>query len=258
MHHMADPKLAQLQNDHLLICGMRRALPWLEARELVRERGGLPSNVQFDDMLRGLLRQKGVVLSFSPASGRAISNFDHWWSRNVIVYPAAGSHFARGHDIVDTLSDKLAISPKSWVFPAACVPESAIGRKNVALFIDPESVTVAQDRVIIEARRELVAVLEHFGDKSEFSGPVDKATRIPQAKDLGANPQSSPMRGRIWRHVCDGVRPIARPAADTLSTAIVTDAGYSPSNSFGVSYIDADFDAIIKDGRKVLERLRRR
>ena len=258
MHHMADPKLAQLQNDHLLICGMRRALPWLEARELVRERGGLPSNAQFDDMLRGLLRQKGVVLSFSPASGRELGNFDHWWSRNVIVYPAAGACFAKGSDIIDELLDTLAPAPKTWVFPAACVPESAIGRENVALFIDPESVTVTQDRVIIEARKELVAVLEHFAGKSEFDGPVDKTTRIPHAEDLGTNQPSSPMWGRIWRHVCEGVRPIARPAADTSSTAIVTDAGYSPSNSFGVSYIDVDFDAILKDGRKVLERLRRR
>ncbi|MDO8554536.1 MAG: hypothetical protein Q7S22_07040, partial [Candidatus Micrarchaeota archaeon] len=111
--------------------------PYLRAREIAAEKGTrLASNVLHDDYLVRSDRYQEVRRVYAA------------WAREVLVYPAKDGQFAKGKDVVDSVKDT---SGREWVFPASCIPEVAVGRDNVGLFIDPQKVEVDSKRVVILA-----------------------------------------------------------------------------------------------------------
>lgn len=68
---------------------------WVQARELVKDKGGLPSNVLLDRILVKEWptipeEEKRILRLYFPA-----------WTREVLVYPKHGKEFRKGKDIVD-------------------------------------------------------------------------------------------------------------------------------------------------------------
>ncbi len=169
---------------------------WLEAREAVMKKGGLPSNVALDDALIYSkewvrLRKKGYYNA---------------WTKEVLVFPISGGAFAKGKDVFDAYKDALG---RSWTFPAGCIPDAAIGKKNVGLFVDPEKVEVTSKKVTIYANWHSVLILSPFIQKLGHAGVVDRRTRVPvQASNVEG--VSDDRRRWLWRREGAGVRPIAR------------------------------------------------
>ncbi len=169
---------------------------WIKAREGVQDQGGLPSHVLHDYLLRSE-RWKKMLLGDYAA-----------WAREVLVYPAAGDEFKKGIDVVDSIKDNQG---RSWVFPASSMPEQAIGRANVGLFIDPEQVEVDGRRVVILADPTSIIFLEGFLQTLSATGKADKITRIPLAvseKVLEKLPVSE--KNCLYRLGGVGVRPLSR------------------------------------------------
>lgn len=69
------------------------------------------------------------------------------------------------------------------VFPAAYIPEEAVGREKIGLFVDPADVKVetyhGKDTVIVHAQPESIVVLQGLPQTNGGVGRVDEATRIP-------------------------------------------------------------------------------
>ena len=161
---------------------------YLRARKLVAERGAkLPSNVLFEEHL---------------TDGDAVENRKEIypaWAREIIVYPKKDGKFEKGNDIVDSVT--------GWILPATFIPEEAIGREKVGLFIDPEDVEEKGKRVVIP---KTIEVVYGFGDYSGNYDIADYVTRIPidEAEDgviyIGGEDWG------FWRIDGAGVRPLAR------------------------------------------------
>ncbi|MDO8554563.1 MAG: hypothetical protein Q7S22_07175 [Candidatus Micrarchaeota archaeon] len=104
-------------------------------------------------------------------------------SDNWVVYLPQGAHFESGRDIVDSRSNLDLVAR----FPAEYVPEAALHRPNVALFITPRGINpttqkdlgveVVQGRVILHPEKVIVVenfVTDHFdlGKKDSETGLV--------------------------------------------------------------------------------------
>ena len=95
-------------------------------------------------------------------------------------------------------------SESTCVLPAKYIPEEAVGREKVGLFIDPEDVTEETGKIIVHSAIAAV-VLHPFIQKSKEGGRVDEATRIPLAiRQSGYNGR------RLYRTEGIGVRPLVR------------------------------------------------
>ncbi len=160
---------AQIQKRHVVKLTGENA-GWLAARNAVKDRGGLPSNVLHDDILvklwPSLTRRAQVQLRmYYPA-----------WAREVLVYPARGGQFKKGNDMVGAFKDDAG---RKWVFPASSIPEQAVGREKVGLFVDPEQVEVKGSKVVVLARPASVVVLDNLIQYYGRKGKVDERTRVP-------------------------------------------------------------------------------
>ncbi|MDE1861089.1 MAG: hypothetical protein KGH72_05250 [Candidatus Micrarchaeota archaeon] len=204
--------MPQMQTDapRKRIVAMDDRLGYLGARELVRDRGGLPSNVLLDDMLVN-------PWSFSPLP----SGYFPARAREFLVYPARDGAFKRGlsrkgRDLVDARRDAEG---REWVFPGSSIPKEALGRRNVGLFVDPQEIEVVQDRVVVIANPDSVIVIEHFIQSPAKSGLRDGVTRVPADELSGPmsyqDELSPDPRGVLYRSTGAGVRPIVRERAMT-------------------------------------------
>ena len=148
-----------------VIIPTRQNMGWLKARESVKDKGGLPSNVLHDEYLNGPEARYKTVHGYYAA-----------WAREVLVYPQKGGQFKKGKDVVDAFKDE---SGREWVFPASNMPEEAVGRQKVGLFIDPEHVEVSDKRVVVLAKPQSIIVLSPLIQESGQTGLVDDKTRVP-------------------------------------------------------------------------------
>lgn len=151
-----------------LIVPLGKAAGYLEARQLTQRLGGLPSHVLHDDYLVRTELWEGIRAS-SPM-----------WAREIVVHPEKDGKFRRRKDVVGAVEDEQG---RKWVFPARYVPEEAVGREKIGLFVDPEDVRVekyrGRDAVIVHANPHLVVVLHGFLQENRGVGKVDETTRIP-------------------------------------------------------------------------------
>jgi len=140
---------------------------WLEAREVRRDKGGLPSNVLLDD-----------VLVYSDAWKQVKENrYVPLWAKELEVYPKKNGVFEDGKDVEDPYQDKEG---RTWRLPRKYIPREARESKGIGLFIVPASnlEITKRDVVIIP---EKVTVLYPFIQNRTGGGKVDMGTRVPLA-----------------------------------------------------------------------------
>ncbi len=174
---------------------------WLTARDLTRKDGGLPSNVLLDDVLVNLKRWELPGEASGPFSSKYV------WARELVVTPKAGGIFESNRDVVveDWFTSK-------WVLPAQCIPEEAIGRRGVALFVDPDDVVVEGNTVTVIARsNDSIKIVENFLQDDNV-GKVDQTTRLPvKASSDELDQLADEDKRYLWRAVLmPAIRPISR------------------------------------------------
>ena len=148
---------------------------WLKARDLVKDKGGLPSNVLHDD-----------VFIYSDAwKSLCEQNYYPSWAREVLIYLEQDVKFKKGEDVVDMDNDGVG---RKWIFPASQIPEETIGKENVALFVDPQEVEVDNKRVVILANPKSITIIYTFPQTSGW-GVADPKTRIPLDKLTEGTPE---------------------------------------------------------------------
>ena len=192
---------------------------WLKAREALRDKGGLPSNVLHDDVLVRSDQWKKLT-EYYPA-----------WAREVLVYPAKNGQFRKGEDVVDSFEDEAG---RKWIFPASSIPEEAIGRHKVGLFVDPGSVEVTDKKVIISAKSQSAVVLGPFIQDDGLSGIVDDETRVPLESER--EPVEDQKRW-LYRVKGSGVRPLVRDVYGYYYGRRLVRAGDWLGKAFGVAYV---------------------
>ncbi|MDO8554095.1 MAG: hypothetical protein Q7S22_04775 [Candidatus Micrarchaeota archaeon] len=251
-------------------------LDWLGAREAVRTKGGLPSNVLHDDILvmsRRTCVNKPIYLladlrstsdscdyfealpASSPITG--LSTYYPAWAKEVIVYPEKNRSFLKGEDIVDAEPDEKG---RQWILPACYVPNYVVNRFRMALVIDPANVEVSSAKVIIHPSS--VCMCFSFIQNSGRGGMFD-SNRVPydlvpdnwenfvnldkeKAYDNYWGGLSVNQKRWLFRNDGTSVRPILRRISGTYdSRDIVADA--SPTYPAGVAYVD---DVVQQDGEK--------
>jgi hypothetical protein len=84
------------------------------------------------------------------------------WAREVLVYPEPYGKFAKGKDIEDAIPDDLG---RRWMFPASSIPENAIEKGKIALFVKPQVVECDDERVVILSQPEAITVVTGFMQK---------------------------------------------------------------------------------------------
>lgn len=194
-----------------------RKANYLEARRLTERKGGLPSNVLHDDYLVVTSEHNHIhIQKLYPA-----------WAREILVYPEKGGKFKKGKDVVD--------SETGWVFPVGYIPEEAVGREKVGLFVDPKNIEEEDGKVIVHP--QTVKVLHPLGR----SGIPDEETRMPLENELFK--QLLEEFGR-WLHSRGGpgVRPLARDKGKLRKLVRVITASH-PNKERGVSFV-----SVLEDG----------
>jgi hypothetical protein len=188
---------------------------WLDARELVRTQGGLPSNKLHDRYLVETDDWKQIK-SLYPA-----------WAREVLVYPEKNGKFQKGKDVVDSSTDGAG---RQWIIPASFIPEQAIGVKGIGLFVDPENVEVDDKKVVITSKS--IIVLTPFMQVDGW-GKMDEATRVPLALQQDSDDSNNRY---LWRIDGIGVRPLVRGHwYDDWDNRRDVDAGGRHDDGFGVA-----------------------
>ncbi|MDE1860967.1 MAG: hypothetical protein KGH72_04605 [Candidatus Micrarchaeota archaeon] len=194
---------------------------WLEARELVRDSRGLPSNALHDELLvHGELWRILKRDGYYPA-----------WASQVAVYPRPNGVFTRGKDVRDVLLDDAG---RQWVFPGSQIPEEAIGIGNAALAVDPQQVEVSKGKVVILASAEAIKVLVHFMQDDGW-GRVDPETRFPLEDGSSPRPGMMDQFRYFGRIAGEGVRPLARYDGDDMAHRRFVDAGRAHDSRLGVA-----------------------
>ncbi|MDO8554240.1 MAG: hypothetical protein Q7S22_05510 [Candidatus Micrarchaeota archaeon] len=209
-------------------------LPFIEARNAIAAQGGLPSNVLHDNYLVGSKRYQ-EMRSVYPV-----------WSREILVYPERYALFKKGIDIVDNHKND---GRKEWIFPGSCVPKEVVGVENAGLFVDPESLEVSDQRVIVLAKLQQITVITPFIQINGECGIVDDATRVPLQMDQGLAQRIRDRKKRwLFRVDSAGVRPVVRDVSGFYSRRII-DAGYNCHGAFRVTYVTHDLIEINGKGK---------
>jgi hypothetical protein len=212
----AEKTIDQIRTRQVIVPTGQR-LGYVEAFNLVRDKGGLPSNVLHDDIL---VRSEGwkQLQGYYPA-----------WAREVLVYPEKNGVFKRGQDIIDG----------QWVFPASFIPELAIGQEKVGLFVDLQNVEASENRVVILAEPKSVIVLAPFIQNSGELGKVDEATRVPLYVEKDERQFLTEDQKRwLWRIDGQAVRPLVRGwVAVSFDNRRIVYADFRPYDSFGMGLV---------------------
>ena len=174
---------------------------YLDAREFVRDKGGLPSNVLHDDIL---------VRSEDWKQLRA-QNYYSAWAREIYVYPEKNGRFEIGKNVVDAVVDNMG---RQWVFPASLIPKEAFDMEKPSLFVDPgndpKSIEVTDKRVAIAGTVSITVINPSIQINGQV-GKVDEATRVPLYVDEALRSRLTDAEKR-WLYRIDGagVRPLVR------------------------------------------------
>jgi len=205
------------------IVAMGRRTGYLEARRLAKAKGGLPSNVLHDNHL-STLDQNSHMRRAYPA-----------WTNELLVYPEADGQFKWGMDVVDSDSDTKG---RKWVLPAKEVPEEARGMERVGLFVEPEHVTVEENRVVVHARS--IVVLHPFIQASTGTGGVDETTRVPLEVEPELLKKLTKQERRWLQRIPGiGVRPLVRGYQSTSYRTRIN-ANVEHDGCFGVMYVSSN------------------
>lgn len=199
---------------------------WLNARKSVQDKGGLPSNVLHDDVLVKLWP------TLSEPEKAKLRGYYAAWAREVLVYPAKEGQFKKGKDVVDAHKDEQG---REWVFPASSMPEEAVGRDKVGLFVDPQNVEVNSKRVVVLAEPKSIVVLTPFIQSNGGMGLVDEKTRVPlEVAPEVAERLTEDQRRWLYRVDGAGVRPLVR---DVTGRRYVYALYGRRDCAFGVAYV---------------------
>jgi len=216
-------------------------MAYLEAREFVRDKGGLPSNVFHDNVL---------IRSDDWRTLRDYYSNNAAWTREILVHPAQDGQFKR-EDVVDAFEDERG---RKWVFLASLIPDAAFETKSPSLFVNPgndkRNIEVTDKRVAIIAP-ESVVVLSPSIQVSEphegQAGIVNEATRVPLfVEEDKRNNLAYEEKRSLRRRVGAGVRPLARGFMFDTDTNGRQDiyAYYDPDMRFGVGWVSLETDNI--------------
>ncbi len=204
------------------IKSLNQELDYLEARKVAEPYGGLPRNVT----------HKRMLVDSDDWQTPELKEYHIAWAREMLVYPKSNEVFLPGgQDAVDSCEDKKG---RAWVYPAFCIPDIALNKRNVALFVTPRYIeeTDKQVTVIADPRKDVV-VLYDFPQCSQW-GTVDEKTGIPlSAKNVDTSSSSA---GYLRRPDIAGVRPLVRYYNDysAHSNRRDVDSYIGYSNRFGV------------------------
>jgi len=187
------------QKQVIVYTGMN--MGYLDAREFVREKGGLPSNALHDDAFE------------KSDDWRKLNEQGYYgaWAREILVYPKKNGRFKRREHVVDKFTDDKG---RKWMFPAALIPEAAFEVEWPSLFVnpgnDPKGIEINDKRVVIAAPESIV-VLSPSIQASGQIGKVDEATRIPlYVSEDERQYLIDPEKRSLWRMDGAGVRPLVR------------------------------------------------
>ena len=191
-------------------------MTYIDAFKAVKAKGGLPSNALHDDYLVNSDRYKELK-DYYPA-----------WAREASVYLAPDEKFQGGKDVIDSDKDEKG---RQWVLPARYVPQSAIGRANLQLFVDPKEVRATKDKVEIIPRSVKVLPIPKNSGWYDF----DKETRMP----IDAKPKSNDEKAKryLWRRTTPSVRPLGRDYVVDFGDRRGVGADYRPGNGLGVGWV---------------------
>ncbi|MDE1860954.1 MAG: hypothetical protein KGH72_04535 [Candidatus Micrarchaeota archaeon] len=215
-----------------LIVPTGERLGYLEAREMVKERGGLPSNLMHDETLVG--SERWVALQNGLRDGER-SGYYEAWAREMLVYPEVGGVFAQGRHVVDAGRD---IYGRAWRLAAPCIPEAAIGVQKVALVVDPLVIEVTTGMVTVWADPKVVVVISNFIQVSGQMGKLHEQTGVPlELPDVLTRERLGPDQIRwILRGDGPGVRPISRSSGE-LGSRKTINAVFGHDEPMGVGYV---------------------
>ncbi len=223
--------MAEVQKRQVII-PIGQNLGWLKARESVKDKGGLPSYVLHDDI------KVKLWPSLTEPEKEKLNRYYLAWAREALVYPQKGGRFKKGQDVVDSFEDSTG---REWVFPASCMPEEAVGRKKVGLFVDPQYVEVNSKRVVVLAEPKSIVVLTLF-IQDGLAGLVDERTRVPlELAPEVAERLTADKKRWLYRIDGSGVRPL-------VGGFFGVDRGYGvgacndPPGAFGVGVVEAISD----------------
>ncbi|HVA82907.1 MAG TPA: hypothetical protein VNF06_01960 [Candidatus Aquilonibacter sp.] len=180
--------MAQTLKQKQIIIPLNKDATYLGAYKLVG--GNLPSNVLHDKYLVETNEWKQL----------SKEGYYEAWAKEIIVYPAMNKKFQKGKDVVDG----------NWIFDKESMPQEAVGKDRVALFIKEPIIKEDGGKVIISAKQEEIVVLQNFLQKDGW-GKVDEATRMPfESKNLDS--LNEDQKRYLWRRGDESVRPLARNA----------------------------------------------
>jgi hypothetical protein len=198
-----------------LIVPLGKSTGYIEAAALAKGMGGkLPSNVLHDEHL---VTRRNVSLS-------ELIGYYPAWAREILVYPQKNGKFQAGKDVID--------SETGWLLPASYIPEEAVGKEGIGLFVDPGVVKDENGKVIIHPAG--ITLLAPFIQENGDPGRVDEATRIPLAHHAFKYSSSRAIR-TLWRIDGVGIRPLIRGYALPLNLMQNVSAHQLPDQTFGVA-----------------------
>lgn len=105
---------------------------------------------------------------------RMRTTYSPFWVREFLVYPEQNGVFFKGRDIVDRDTYHPMVA---WVLPARYIPEEAIGRHKVGLFVDPKEFESDADKIVLHPSS--VTVLYPFIQKPYQEGLLSLGSRVP-------------------------------------------------------------------------------
>ena len=191
------------------IVPLNKDMTWVDAFFATKEKGGLPSNLLHDETLQNdSIWEQLKKLRYYGA-----------WAREIIVYPEKDGVFAKGN-----IEDHY----KNWIIPSKHVPKNIIGKKGIALVIDPKDVVVSNGTTTIIPRTVYVQSFPQEDGLYDF----DKKTRIP----IDADPKGDNYwdARKLWRWDEQSVRPLARYYGDFGRRAVDAVWGHDVRLGVGV------------------------
>ena len=209
---------------------------WIDARNAVKDKGGLPSSVLHDQHLVGSERYAELPRNYYPA-----------WAREVLVYPAKNGVFVEGEHVTDAETDSKNMQwkvDKEFLVLAHTIKQ-VFGLTGVSLFIDPGadpanvyekdgSIWVRPDRGV-----DSIVVLHNSIQISGNCGKMDEATGIPLEvpKEL-LDKLTEDQKRWLYKINGAGVRPLSRIVYRDGDDRRDVDAVTGRNGGLGVAYVE--------------------
>jgi hypothetical protein len=174
---------------------------YLDGRELVKNKGGLPSHLLHDNTL----------VRFDGWKSLNRKKYYGAWVREINVYPEKDGRFKKGMDVVDAVADSKG---RIWKLPGSAIPKEAFEVEKPSLFVDPgiesERIRITETEVVIADPVSVTLITPSIQVNAQV-GKVDEATRMPLYVDDALREQLTDEEKR-WLYRIDGtgVRPLVR------------------------------------------------